>query len=115
MTPPSVSSSVHARTILKVLDRVGPGNVTTVSELATAASAPCELVQQLTDRKSVLRPSCTPWHRVVPDNGLIRPAQTDRHGYSQVALLAAEGVPVSHYGEVMLDLCRADLSPARLT
>jgi alkylated DNA nucleotide flippase Atl1 len=111
MTSHSVASALQARTILKLLDRVGPGRVTTIGELATAAAVPTEVVMRLADRKTVFRPTCSPWHRVVPDNGLIRPAQTDREGFSQVALLAAEGVPVSHYGEVMLDLCRADLTP----
>jgi alkylated DNA nucleotide flippase Atl1 len=110
MTSQSIVPAVNARTILKLLDRVGPGRVTTVGDLAGAAAVPTEVVLRLADRKTVHRPACSPWHRVVPDNGLIRPAQTDRDGYSQVALLAAEGVPVSHYGEVMLDLCRADLA-----
>ncbi|HAJ46410.1 MAG TPA: hypothetical protein DCL54_07510 [Alphaproteobacteria bacterium] len=110
LTKPLPSHTLAARTVLKLLDRVGPGHVTTVGDLAAAARMPAESVLRLASAKTVYRPSCTPWHRVVPDNGLIRPAQTDRDGYSQVSLLAAEGVPVSHYGEVMLDLCRADLT-----
>jgi alkylated DNA nucleotide flippase Atl1 len=103
------SAALNVRTILKLLDRVGPGHVTTIGDLAGAADISTETVSRLVDRKTVFRPTCSPWHRVVPDNGLIRPAQTDTEGFSQVALLAAEGVPVSHYGEVMIDLCRADL------
>jgi alkylated DNA nucleotide flippase Atl1 len=110
MTLQTVSASAQARAILRMLERVGPGKVTTAGDLAAAAAVPADVVSRLAYRKSVFRPSCTPWHRVVPDNGLIRPAQTDGDGYSQVSLLAAEGVPVSHHGEVMLDLCRADLT-----
>lgn len=112
MTSHTVSPGAQARAILKMLERVGPGKVTTAADLALAASVPAELVLRLADRKTVFRPTCTPWHRVVPGDGLIRPAQTDGEGFSQVALLAAEGVPVSHYGEVMIDLCRADLTAA---
>jgi alkylated DNA nucleotide flippase Atl1 len=111
MTTRTPHAATQARSILKLLDRVGPGCVTTVGDLAAAADVPTEVVLRLAGSKAVFRPTCSPWHRVVPDNGLIRPAQTDRDGFSQVSLLAAEGVPVSHYGEVMLDLCRADLTP----
>jgi alkylated DNA nucleotide flippase Atl1 len=104
------TSPSQARAILKLLGRVRPGSVTTVGDLAAAAAVPEDIVLRLTGSKTVFRPSCSPWHRVVPDNGLVQPAQTDGDGYSQVALLAAEGVPVSHYGEVMVDLCRADLA-----
>jgi alkylated DNA nucleotide flippase Atl1 len=110
MTSHALQPAAQARAVLKVLDRVAPGNVTTTSDLAAAASVPADIVSRLVDRKTVFRPACTPWHRVVPDNGLIRPAQTDGDGYSQVSILAAEGVPVSHHGEVMLDQCRADLT-----
>ncbi len=110
MTSHAHQPATQARAILKMLDRVEPGKVTTASDLAAAASVPADVVSRLVDAKTLFRPSCTPWHRVVPDNGLIRPAQTDGEGFSQVALLAAEGVQVSHYGEVMLDLCRADLT-----
>ena len=110
MTRHAISPIAQARAVLKVLDRVEPGTVTTAGDLAVAASVPADVVLKLKDRKSLFRPSCTPWHRVVPDNGLIRPAQTDPVGFHQVSLLAAEGVPVSHYGEVMLDLCRAKLA-----
>lgn len=112
MTSSAVSTAAQARAILKVLDRVEAGKVTTASDLAAASNVSAEFVSQLAARKSVFRPACTPWHRIVPDNGLIRPAQTDGDGYSQVSLLASEGVPVSHHGEVMLDLCRADLRAA---
>jgi alkylated DNA nucleotide flippase Atl1 len=110
MTSQAISPAAQARAILKALARVAPGKVTTAGDLAAAASVPADAVSRMADRKSVFRPTCTPWHRVVPENGLIRPAQTDQNGFSQVSLLAAEGVPVSHYGEVMLDLCRADLT-----
>jgi alkylated DNA nucleotide flippase Atl1 len=112
MTRNSDPRAAHARAVLKLLDRVGPGRITTIGDLADAASVPVKTVEALAGAKSVFRPACTPWHRVVPDNGLIRPAQTDGEGFSQVALLAAEGVPVTHYGEVMIDLCRADLTAA---
>lgn len=80
----------------EALDAIPPGRVAGVSDLARHLGCMTPLVSRLLAELRDKEPSA-PWHRAVADGGAI-----GRHAWrsEQMALLRAEGVPVSPAGIV---------------
>lgn len=86
--------------ILRVVNAVPPGRVTTVDAIGQFLNVSSRHVTYLLARRFDAERENAPWHRVLAHRGAIGRVLCNARGQTQAELLAAEGVEVGYRGRI---------------
>lgn len=86
--------------VLAITRSVPPGSLVTFSDIGQHLDVVPRHVAYILATLGAPLDQTVPWHRVVPEGGLLKSAKYDSCGQSQAELLRAEGVMVSSSGAI---------------